>query len=823
MTPLHHFYYSALITSITTLLLGVFAYVARGKSNATRAFALYSLSISAWSICVYYHGSAQTATESLFWGKALNLGAITIPVLFYHFVLIYLQRFHERSKQILLGICYLFWFVFQGLNFTNLFVPAVRVAPPLHYLMVAGPAYHFFVTFFFILTIYSISLLLKALRGSHGIRRTQLSYFFVSSVFGYIGGVNNFLILYDLHLRLIFPYGSYAVAIYVAVATFIILKYRFMDIEVVIKNTLVFAGLLAFIFGVFTAATFLVREVLSVYFGINYRWSYVLSIFLTVLGYDPIRRVLMNLTDRYLFQKKYDYQKLLKDASRGMSRIESLDHLMRLVIHFVTMKIRVKNAAAVLWEEETGTYAMTYSRGYGEESQKSKISATKLADPSEPFGGKSQNSLSEQPSRHPDISRASFIPEESFGRKSQNFIMVKSHPLIQYLDQEKEALDIEKLKEYIETGRGAKKKGDKKERFYDFKIIQEAMENLQAACIVPSFLGKELRSMLVLGEKKSGDVYTDQDLNVLYTLAQESAIAIENARLYDEAINKSRELEKINKQLEEASHRLIVALSEAEDANKRLLDTQAQLIHEQKMATLGRLAASVGHEVNNPLTILSMNVSRMILKYRKEPNIKVQEVAEYFEKMESNIQRIKAVVNTLTGLLKKSEKGKFEPLSLKLVIEETLPLVQFQTYLDNLTGTEVEFDIPANTPLIKGDLERLQEVFLNLFTNAYHALAGRKDRRIEVSARVEEANPRFVTIDFADNGCGMDDETAMKIFSYGFTTKGEGKGSGIGLYMCRYIIEIHGGEIKVSSKPGAGTRFTLTLPIYEEQASRMAR
>lgn len=401
--------------------------------------------------------------------------------------------------------------------------------------------------------------------------------------------------------------------------------------------------------------------------------------------------------------------------------------------------------------------------------------------------------------------------------------MVKSHPLIQYLDQEKEALDIEKLKEYIETGRGAKKKGDKKERFYDFKIIQEAMENLQAACIVPSFLGKELRSMLVLGEKKSGDVYTDQDLNVLYTLAQESAIAIENARLYDEAINKSRELEKINKQLEEASHRLIVALSEAEDANKRLLDTQAQLIHEQKMATLGRLAASVGHEVNNPLTILSMNVSRMILKYRKEPNIKVQEVAEYFEKMESNIQRIKAVVNTLTGLLKKSEKGKFEPLSLKLVIEETLPLVQFQTYLDNLTGTEVEFDIPANTPLIKGDLERLQEVFLNLFTNAYHALAGRKDRRIEVSARVEEANPRFVTIDFADNGCGMDDETAMKIFSYGFTTKGEGKGSGIGLYMCRYIIEIHGGEIKVSSKPGAGTRFTLTLPIYEEQASRMAR
>ena len=177
------------------------------------------------------------------------------------------------------------------------------------------------------------------------------------------------------------------------------------------------------------------------------------------------------------------------------------------------------------------------------------------------------------------------------------------------------------------------------------------------------------------------------------------------------------------------------------------------------------------------------------------------------------------MVNTLTGLLKRSEKGKFEPLSLKLVIEETLPLVQFQTYLDNLTGTEVDFDVPPHIPLIKGDLERLQEVFLNLFTNAYHAMEGRppSEKKIRVTAYVEEANPKFVTVEFGDNGCGMDEETMQKMFNYGFTTKGEGKGSGIGVYMCRYIVELHGGEIKVRSKKGEGTTFTLTLPIYEEQ------
>ncbi len=351
---------------------------------------------------------------------------------------------------------------------------------------------------------------------------------------------------------------------------------------------------------------------------------------------------------------------------------------------------------------------------------------------------------------------------------------------------------------------------------YDFVEIRREMEELRAVCCIPSFLGQELRTVLILGEKKSGDRYSNQDLDILFTLAQEAAVAIENARLYDEAINRSRELQKINEELNTAKGRLVKALDATEKANRELLNTQAQLIHEQKMATLGRLAASVGHEVNNPLTILSMNVSRAILKYRKDPDLKVAEVLDLFQKMEQNIGRIKAVVNTLTGLLKKSEKGKFEPLSLKLILEETLPLVEFQTYLDNLTGTEVEFDVPSNIPLIRGDLERLQEVFLNLFINAYQAMAGRRSRKIAVSARVEDPESKMVAIYFTDSGSGMTEEVQKKIFTYGFTTKSPGRGSGTGLYMCKYIIELHGGEIKVKSRPGVGTTFRLTLPLYEE-------
>lgn len=458
------------------------------------------------------------------------------------------------------------------------------------------------------------------------------------------------------------------------------------------------------------------------------------------------------------FKKKYDYQKALRAAAKGMSKIKSLRHLLTLVAHFMTMKVCVCNAA-ILTRRSDDAFELHQQRGYG--------------------------------------------------KKFLNYALPAASPLITYLSREKKTLDLT----------GSQKIEAAAFKGYDFQAMRQVMADFQAVCAVPSFLGAELKSVLLIGKKKSGQPFSRQDLALFFNLAQEAAIAIENAKLYDEAIEKTRELGKINEQLEYSRNLLMKSLRETEVANKHLQDTQVQVIHEQKMATLGRLAASVGHEVNNPLTILSMNVSRVILKYRKNPELKVGEILELFQKMEQNIARIKAVVNTLTGLLKKSERGKFEPLSLKLILEETLPLVQFQTYLDNLTGTDVEIDVPKNIPLIRGDLERLQEVFLNLFINSYHAMQSRRNRKIRVTAERDPQLPHRVAVYFADNGTGMSEDVTKKIFNYGFTTKPPGKGSGMGLYMCKYIIELHGGEMKVHSKLGEGTTFIVYLPAFEDIAA----
>lgn len=747
------------IMSLTTLGLSIFFFVTAKTKSINRLYASWALCVGLWSLFLTVSIFSRNENEALFWCRLLHVWAIFIPPIYVHFVLLFLKKFESR-KRLVYGL-YMLSLVFVGLNFTPWFIAASYREKFGFYVTAPQILYPIHIVIFISAVAYVYWELLESIFRGRELSKNQVKIFFIATVLGYSGGASNYLINYDLNVYPLYPYGNLTSLLYLAFIGIAIIRHKLMDIEIILRKTVVFAGLLAFVFTVVSLVTFFLKDVLITRLGLNDFWVSVFSIFFIVLGYDPIRTFLIEFTDRYLFQKKYDYQKLLKDASRGISKIENLRHLFSLVVHFITIRMRVKNAAILTHDKEEGSFHLSYQRGY---------------------------------------LRGDF-----------NYEVSEQTELIRFLKEEKEAIEIEHVKEYIELGNRKSVKGQAPHE-YDFSAIKATMAELDASCFVPSFLGPELRNILVLGDKKSGDFYTEEDLNVLFTLAQESAIAIENARLYDEAIGKTKELEEINSQLEYAKNLLMKALKETEVANKSLQDTQAQLIHEQKMATLGRLAASVGHEVNNPLTILSMNVSRVLLKLRKNPDLKVNEIMDTFEKMEQNIGRIKAVVNTLTGLLKKSEKGKFEPLSLKLILEETLPLVQFQTYLDNLTGTEVEFEVPSNLPLVRGDLERLQEVFLNLFINAYHAMEGRQHRKIRVYANPDPQNPYMVLIHFKDNGKGMTDEIRKKIFNYGYTTKAPGKGSGLGLYMCKYIIELHGGDITVESKVGEGATFIIKLP-----------
>jgi len=736
MTDAQIYFTSAFITGISALVLCVVVSLKAKYRLVAHHFAWYTLAIGFWALFVGLATSTKSESLSTLYSLICHASGLFIPLTFLNFVQVYtgnqsllIRRFLTVGYTLMLALCVVI------IVWPHLFISSVSPKLGFSYFPNPGPFYHFWVLFFAFVVSLAHALLFKEGLRQQGAQRKKILAFLIANLTGYLGATGAFFPVYNLDL-FPFPYGIWGVFFFTLITAYAVLRLKMIDIQSEIKRTVVFAGLFFFIFATLAGVSTLMQEVLTFHLHVGRLFSVFISVFIIVLFYNRLRSSLIHLTDRFLFQKESDYQQILKDASRGMSQVQSLRRLIGLVVHFMTIRARIQSAAIYLRNKESDDFVLQVDRGY--EDQK--------------------------------------LPP----------VVLKESLLVDFFSDTREALDRDRI-ELMLQGRQTRTKWS---RAFIQSVLDE-MNSLEATVVVPTFLGGVLKYFLVLGEKKSRDTYTNQDLTLLYTLAQESAIAIENARLFDEAVKKNRELQQINEQLNEASLKLQNALLTTEQANKKLQDTQVLLIHEQKMATLGRLASSVGHEVNNPLTVLQMNLNRIVLKNRKNPALLVNEISDFFPRMESNINRIKAVVNTLTGLLKQHERGRVEPLSLKIILEETLPLVQFQTYLDNLSGTDIVFNIPGNLPLIRGDLERLQEVFLNLFINSFQAMADEQNRRIEVSCQEDPEDPRIILIRFTDNGCGMDEETLKKIFNFRFTTKIEGKGSGLGLYMTKYIIDWH--------------------------------
>ncbi len=229
---------------------------------------------------------------------------------------------------------------------------------------------------------------------------------------------------------------------------------------------------------------------------------------------------------------------------------------------------------------------------------------------------------------------------------------------------------------------------------------------------------------------------------------------------------------------------------------KRLLD---QTIQSEKLAEIGRLAASVAHEINNPLAIIAYAMELL----RREGELLPFQV-EMAEKIELEVERLK----TLTGgLLSFSSGREGHPrlLNLNDLIDDVLRLVRFELQRQAVC-LETEF---AELPLIPADPGKLKQVVINLVMNAVQAMHGTGTIRLRTVPRGRNS----VALVVSDTGPGIPEEYRERIFTPFFTTKPEGEGTGLGLYICRNIIKEHGGEIAVECPPAGGTVFTIRLPV----------
>jgi signal transduction histidine kinase len=313
--------------------------------------------------------------------------------------------------------------------------------------------------------------------------------------------------------------------------------------------------------------------------------------------------------------------------------------------------------------------------------------------------------------------------------------------------------------------------------------------DVKSFAVVPLLSRDKVLGGIAADNLMSQTVITEKKLQSLMIFANQAALALENALMYEE-------LRAFSNQLGEGVKR----------ATAELEDTQRQLFQSEKLAALGKLSAGIAHEIRNPLTsikiLIHSLVDEMATAASREKDLAV---------IETEIERVNKIIKQFLDFARPRPPS-LEPRDVRKVLEETIALVVYEM---EAQGVLLKREDDPALPPVPMDGEQMKQVFLNLLLNAIQAMP--QGGKLKVATAVQRHSggthgSPVVTITFQDSGEGIAEEIQSRIFEPFFSTKEEG--IGLGLPIAQRIIEEHGGEIKLESTLGKGTTFYITLPLY---------
>lgn len=358
---------------------------------------------------------------------------------------------------------------------------------------------------------------------------------------------------------------------------------------------------------------------------------------------------------------------------------------------------------------------------------------------------------------------------------------------------------------------------------------------VQANLIVPIKMGNQLWGLLVAHQCECARIWQDAEINLLQQLADQAAIAIQQAQLYEQSCTAEASATAKAAQLEHTLH--------------QLQETQAKLIQTEKMSGLGQLVAGIAHEINNPVNFIYGNLChannytedllKLLQLYQsKYPNpggeiiatmesidfnFLVQDLPKIMSSMKVGSERIRSIVLSLRNFSRLDE-AENKCVDLHEGIDNTLLILQHRLKPHGqFSGIEVIKDY-GDLPKVECYAGQMNQVFMNVISNAIDILTDEIEEKqnsddskpsptIRISTRVSAHNS-YLLISIADNGPGMSEDVKKRIFDPFFTTKPVGKGTGLGLAISyQIVVEKHGGLMECISQPGKGTEFWIEIPL----------
>ena len=814
-------YYSLALVGILALVVGASVRLRRPNDSATLHF--FWLAVAFFGGLAFHPVGIYNRLDYFFdWADAV--ARLALPPMFLHFALVFPERPNQWVRQPaggrLLPILYApavgvglwrVWLFLRGLDGGAASIALDRIE-------------RFTYVYLAVCLLGGLVLMLRALTRLRSVTaRRQLRWI----VWGSSVGALPFVLLYVVPLlagRSVLGAEYTAVllgCIPLAFASAIV-RYRLMDVEVIIKRGLVLSAMALALVAVYGGTLQLGKLVLGPDANQSSFWA-LLCTLVVVLVAPSLRHAIQAALDRLYYKDRYDYRKALVSFARELNSDLDLARLSQRLVTRVRDTLGVDKIAVFLLDPsvEGDRFQAVASEGFGDARIPlirrdtplgARLTAGQMAVPEESsprrHAGDEAGEWREVGLYHfvPCVSKDLTIAVIAAGRRA--FGEPLSSDDITLLGavagQAAAALDNARLYGQLSA------KAEEIERLHQFSdsVVESLSDGLMVVDLDDRVLRWNRRAEALAGLERGkaigrrlGAIFSKPFVDTLQAARRESP---GGAALYRVPLTTTRgddrKMMLVNLAIaplrtEGAQAGWIIVLEDVTDR----ANLEEQLRLSEKMAAIGLLAAGVAHEVNTPLTGIS-SFTQMLLE-RSEP---ADPKTQLLEKIEQQTFRAAKIVNSLLNLARPSG-GETGAVDLNAVIGDILSLLEHQLKMSHV---QVCRGLSASPVVVSGVEYKLQQVFLNLFLNARDAMP--KGGSLSVTTRVDGAN---AIVEVSDTGAGIPAEHLARIYDPFFTTKPEGRGTGLGLSVTYGIVQEHGGSLTCDSEVGRGTRFTLVLPL----------
>lgn len=701
-----------LVASVLNVSLAGLSLLRNPGSRLNRVFAYFAAGMALWNLGSFLLRTSPDEATAYFAEVVIHVGIIALPAFYYHFVLIFLDRTTRHRPSLVLAYAISAVYTVINLSGTPLFMKGVKWtywgwAPA------TGPLY---IPFFLAFNVFLILGLRHLVKAEHGLqssfRRNRSTLILIGTVVSLVGGFIDFarfmLARFIPVADLMYPMGIPFNMIFALMLGTSIVRYRLFAVDVAVKKTAVY-GLVG---TVITVVLFIATRIIERHLNlgeIDSLWIVVPLGSVITLLLSPWGQGIEDRIERLMFSKRRGCYETLLQLSKETSGILNVNELVDTVVHGLVRGVPVSHAALMIRDPATDDFVTC---------------------------------------------REETTLDEGVGIES---LRVDS-PIVQWLMESDAVLVKEETKLNPRIARF-------------LEAAEGELEALHASLIVPLKIETQLTGILFLGEKLSGEIFDEQELEVLSLLANQAAISLENARLYE-----------------------------------GLATSNARLLEASRLKS--QFLASMSHELRTPLNSI-IGFSKVLLN-RLDGELTERQEA-YIRSVHNSSRHLLDLINGILDF-SRIEAGKFEMRPEKFdlqdlvdeCIESSLPLVKDKRI-------KLEKDVPADLPAIYADRTRIKQVLLNLLSNGIKFTTS---GRVLVQVRPE---PETLHVAIADTGIGISPANLQRLFEpfqrLDTPLAQQADGTGLGLAISKKFVELHRGRIWAESRESQGSTFHFTLPL----------